>query len=633
MSHGGHHGHLLREDDHERAFDPMLFRHVLRWTRPVAAWLLVGLALLVPLSAVPVVLPWIVKQAIDGPLGVQGTVPVPATGPLGLDPGSWPWPSDLVGLAVLYLALLVGESVLRYGQGLIIQGAGQRVIRRIREETYAHLLRLDMAVFDRQPVGRLVARVTSDTENINEMVTGVLVGLFRDVFVIAGTVWALFRLDSTLAWVALAAAPIIGGLTFGFRRWLRSSWRGLRVRQATLMSVMSENLSGVPVLQAFGREDAAQATFRDEADAFYRTAWNLTHVQGILRPAIDLATQLALAAVLWAGGQAVLGHGLALGTLYAFTVYLRQLFSPLGELAEKYNTTLAAFASAERLVQLQESRPTVLARGEGPSLPEAEALRAQPLRFEGVGFAYAPDGPDVLEDVTLLLAPGETVGVVGATGAGKSSLLGLVARFHDPVRGRLLVGDVPLTRWDPEAWRRNLGMVLQEPLLFRGTLGDNLRMGREDLQDEQLRAVMSDVLGEDLERRWPEALATPMGDRGGLLSTGERQLVCLARALATDPPLLVLDEATASVDSATEEAMLRQVEARRGKGMTLVVAHRLATVRDADRIVVLHAGRVVEEGTHAALLAAGGRYATMWALQAGEGQLAVAGGQEAVLGD
>ncbi|MEB3299227.1 MAG: ABC transporter ATP-binding protein [Candidatus Sericytochromatia bacterium] len=621
-------GHMLREEDHERSFDPVLFRHVLRWTRPVASWLLSGLVLLLPLSAVPVVLPWIVKQAIDGPLGKEPSSG-PGVGPLGLDPGTWPWPADLMSLAALYLALLVGESLLRYVQGLIIQGAGQRVIRRIREETFGHLLRLDMAVFDRQPVGRLVARVTSDTENINELVTSVLVGLFRDVFVIAGTVWALFRLDSTLAWVALAAAPVIGALTFGFRRWLRSSWRGLRVRQATLLAVMSENLSGVRVLQAFGREDSAQEGFKDEAEAFYRTAWNLTHIQGILRPAIDLATQLALAAVLWAGGQAVLQHGLPLGTLYAFTVYLRQLFNPLGELAEKYNTTLAAFASAERLVQLQESRPTVVASGETVTFPGPEALRTLPLRFEGVGFAYSPTGPDVLDGVNLVFEPGETVGVVGATGAGKSSLLGLVSRFHDPVRGCLRVGDIPLTCWDPEVWRRHLGLVLQEPLLFRGTLRDNLRMGREHLDDARLLAVLTEVLGEDPCRRWPEGLDTLLGDRGGTLSTGERQLVCLARALATEPPLLVLDEATASVDSATEEAMLRQVQSRRGHGMTLVVAHRLATVRDADRIVVLHRGRVVEEGTHAALLARGGRYATMWALQAGETDWNIPQDQEA----
>jgi len=626
--HGAGHAGIV-EEAHERAFDPRLFRHVLTWARPVAAWLLLGLLMLVPLSAVPVLLPWIVKQAIDGPLGGTGASAAPPPQlPFGLDPMLLAWPRDLIGLALLYLGLLVGESLLRYAQGLVIQGAGQRVIRRIREETFGHLLRLDMAVFDRQPVGRLVSRVTSDTENINELVTSVLVGLFRDLFVIAGTIWALFHLDAGLAWVALAAAPVIAGMTFGFRRWLRASWRGLRVRQAALVAVLSEHLSGVRVLQAFGREDAAQEAFREEAEAFYGTAWTLTHVQGILRPAIDLATQLALAAVLWFGGRAVLEQGLALGTLYALTVYLKQLFNPLGELSEKYNTTLAAFASTERLVQLRETQPTVVAEPWAGDLSDGAGIRSGGLRFESVSFAYASDAPWVLEDVSFAIEPGQTVGIVGATGAGKSSLLGLVARFHDPGRGRIVVGETPLTAWSPEIWRQHLGMVLQEPLLFRGTLAENLRMGRAHLTDAMLLEVLHQFLGEDPARRWPEGLALPLGERGDTLPTGERQLVCLARALLADPAVLVLDEATASVDSATEEAMLQQIEARKGRAMTLVVAHRLATVRHADHIIVLHQGRIAESGDHATLLAAGGRYATMWALQAGE---AAHGSREALL--
>ncbi len=590
----------FEEEDLGKVYDPRLLRRLLTYARPHVGALALCVLLLVGVSALELLQPYLVKIAIDDQVATgKGT----GTG--------------LLLIAGAYLAALTLSGVLGYAKSLLIQSTGQRIVQRIRQDVFGHLQKMSLSFFDRNPVGRLVTRVANDTETLNEMYTSVLVNLFRDVFVIVGTMVVMLRLDWRLALIGMAVLPVIAFIAFYFKGLMREAWRLVRIKLARVNATLAENFSGMRIIQAFAREKRQLAEFHAINQDLYEASWAQLRLAATFRPLIDFVAQIALALLLWYGGLRAMEGAVGLGTLYVFTSYLRQLYNPIGELAEKFNILQSAMASGERLVQLLDTKPEV----EDPPFPPAScrpqvdrpiAIGAR-IDFRSVWFAYDAESW-VLRDVNLTVLPGQTVAFVGHTGAGKSTILNLVARFYDAQKGQVLLDGEDVRAMPQARVRQALGIVLQEPFLFTGTIADNIRLSAP-MADDEVEAVLLMAGGRHLLEALPEGIHTTVSERGSSLSTGERQIVCFARALARDPAVLVLDEATASVDSHTERLIQDALIDRAGQRTTLIVAHRLATVQHADQIVVLHKGLVREVGTHTDLIGLQGLYYKLWMLQ------------------
>ncbi|HEY8487047.1 MAG TPA: ABC transporter ATP-binding protein [Limnochordales bacterium] len=558
----------------------------------------------------------------------------------------------LAALAGVLLGLTVLSRWLAYVMAVRMQRVSQEVIRRLREQLFSHLQGRSLAFFQRHPAGRLVTRLTNDTEALSEFYGAVVVNLARDLLVLVGVAVALARLDPALGMVATACLVPASVLTWRWKGLMREAYRQVRARLARVNAFLAENLHGMWLVQAFAAQGRQLQRFREENEALRRAALRELEVVALFRPMVDLLAQLAVAAVVVYGGLRVLRGQVEYGVLFAAAQYVRQMFQPIGDLAEKWNVLQAAMAAAERIFQVLDD-PTALPEPQATAFPAdgrpggagAPALlrRAKGhLVLEGVWFAYQ-EPHWVLRDICLEARPGEMVAVVGPTGAGKSSLVNLLLRLYDPQRGRVLLDGVDL-RELPTGWlRRQVACVLQEPFLFEGTVRSNVAVGLGEgaadghggagdgvgaavqaaVEAAARRAGVHEVL-----QSLPHGYDTPVFARGTGLSLGQRQLIALARAAACDAPVLVLDEATASVDSVTEQAIQESLARLRGSRTVVVVAHRLATVKEADRIVVLHRGRVHEVGTHRELVQARGLYWRLWTMQG----LAMAAGTEAVAG-
>jgi ABC-type multidrug transport system fused ATPase/permease subunit len=537
-----------------------------------------------------------------------------------------------------YLLSVAGAAAIAYGQLLWLRVTGMTIITQVRADLFAHLLELDLKFFDGQPVGRIVTRATNDVEALNEMYTSVLVNLFRDLFFIAGSLVVLFSMDASLALVACAVLPLVTLVAVVFRRFARDAWREMRLRLARINAGLAESFSGMRVIQVFAREQVSAREFRALNDGFYDAAMHQLRIFALFRPAIDFLTSLAIALVVWYGGSKVLGGSLSIGTLFAFTAYVSRLFEPINALAEKYNILQSALAGAERITQLLETQPGVVeppaaawaigasraATADDPDAvlaanqdeePGAMDLTPVPaVELDHVWFAY--EGQDwVLRDVSLSIHPGETVAFVGHTGAGKSTIMSLLPRFYDVQRGSVRVGGRDVRAWPKAELRRRVGTVMQDVFLFAGDVAGNLHLEAEGITREDAIAAAETVGADPFIRRLADGYDEPVVERGLSLSAGQRQLISFARALAFDPPVLLLDEATASIDTETEQALQEAMRTLSRGRTTLIVAHRLSTIQDADRIYVLDHGQIKERGRHDELLAAGGLYARLWRLQ------------------
>ena len=573
-------------------YDAALLRRLLRYLRPYR-WLAVGAVLLLLVqSGLALIGPRLTQHALD--------VAIP-----GMDVG-------LLGmLAGLYIATILLELLAEYGGLLLTTFVGQRVMYDLRMEIFAHLQRLSVTYFDRNPVGRLMTRVTSDVETLNELFSSGVVTIFGDVFTLLAIMAMMLVIDVKLALVTFAVIPLVWLTAAIFRRSVRDAFRDIRYRLARLNAYLQERLSGMRVVQLFGREEASAERFAELNREHLAAHLRSITIYAIFFPVVEVLTAVAMALLLWYGGLRVLDDTLTVGILAAFIQYTRRFFQPLQDLSEKFNLLQSAMASSERVFALLDEPVTV---------PEAVSPRPLPrplrgeVRFEGVWFRYSPDGPWVLRDVSFVASPGKTVALVGHTGAGKTTVVNLLLRFYDPDRGRITVDGVDVRELTTADLRSVIGFVQQDLFLFTGDILHNLTLGAPIGADVARRAA--ERVGADrFIERLPSGYGHRLGERGRNLSVGERQLLSFARALALDPGILVLDEATSSVDAEAEAQIQRAIAELMAGRTSLVVAHRLSTILHADEILVMHHGEIRERGTHRELLSAGGLYERLYQLQ------------------
>ena len=518
--------------------------------------------------------------------------------------------ASILRLALLYAFALLARFLFGVVQVYLLEYTGQRVMYDMRRDIFAHVLRLPVPFFDRAPVGRLVTRATNDVAAINEFFTSMLVSLFRDGFLVLGIIVVMLRLDWRLALVVFALFPLIAVSAWQFRNRVRAAFREVRRQIARLNAYVQESISGIRIIQVFVQEAAANRRFLAINKAKYDADYRQIVMFAIFRPLMSFLSSLAVALVLWYGGLRALGGGLSLGALVAFLQYVRMLFDPVVNLSEGYNVLQAAMASAERIfLLLDEPRESV---GGGKTLEHLEGR----IEFQNVWFAYS--GEDwILKDVSFTARPGERLAIVGPTGSGKTTIIRLLLRMYPIQKGTILVDGIPIEEYDVAYLRSQMAVVLQDVFLFSGTVMDNIRL-RSDIPEEKAIEAARFVSADFVEQ-YPDGYATEVKERGATLSVGERQLLSYARAVAFEPKILVLDEATASIDSHTEnviQASLKRIQQGR---TSIAIAHRLSTIRESDRILVVHQGEIVEEGTHDELLRGGGLYAALYNLQFGEG--------------
>jgi ATP-binding cassette subfamily B protein len=574
-----------------KAYDARLMARVLRYLRPYWKLLAVAFTFLLLQTGTQLLGPYITKIAIDRYIATK----------------------DIHGLdlmALAYLGVVVCGFVVLFIQTYTTEYTGQRAMHDLRMEIFSHLQRQDLAYFDGNPVGRLMTRTINDVETLNELFSTGVVGLMGDVSIVFGIAIMMLWLNWQLAIVSLAAFPAILYISRFYRRRAREVYRESRMVLGRLNAGLQENLAGVATVQAFGQEEKMYRRFQEVNLSYRDVLLRSIRYNALFFPVIEVFSAISVGLLLWYGAKLILVDAVEAGVLVAFIQYIQRMYQPIRDLAEKYNVMQAAMASSERIFALLDQPETI----KNPALPKRPAQFAGAVEFKDVWLAYNPGEP-VLKGISFRVRPGEKIALVGATGGGKTSIISALCRFYDVERGAILIDGVDVREWNKQELRRQLGLVLQDVFLFSGDIATNItlgdpRIGQQQMVDAAARAQITPFI-----EKLPNRFAEEVQERGATLSQGQRQLLSFARALAFDPKILILDEATSSVDTQTEMLIQQALDELLKNRTALIVAHRLSTIKHADRILVIHKGEIWEEGTHGELLQRGGLYARLYDLQ------------------
>jgi len=600
------------EDEGSKAFDPHLARRLLRYLRPYRARAIASVILVIFSSLLEIAGPAIVAVAIDLYVKPLGTQPVGLAAKVGELLTSHGWALDpMSGInlaAIVYMFVLAGNFAVLYTQMVLMNLMGQYIMYDLRKQIFEHLQRLDVQYFDRNPVGRLMTRVTTDVDALNEMFTAGFVAIFGDIFVLIGIIGVLFWMNWRLALVLFSITPFIVLVSIWFRQGARKTYRQVRARIAAINAFLQEHISGISTVQLFNREAKEEEKF-DELNARHRDA-NIDSIYyyAVFYPVIELIQSAGIALIVWYGGGQVLQGVLSVGALIAFFQYAQRFYEPISDLSEKYNILQAAMAASERIFKLLDTDVRI------PDSGTLEIDHFESVEFRDVCFAY--NEPEwVLKNVSFRVNRGERVALVGHTGAGKTTVTALLLRFYEPQRGEILINGVDIRKYKQASLRRMFAIVQQDFFLFTGTVGQNISLGDPSIGDETIREAAVRVQADRFISRLPEGYASVVRERGAGFSVGEKQLLSFARALAFDPPVLILDEATSSIDTETERLIQEAIQTLLAGRTSIVIAHRLSTIRSADSILVFHHGEIRERGTHEELMEIDGLYRKLYEIQ------------------
>ena len=564
---------------------------LIAYMKPYAPWVIFALLLVLGLTAFDLYRPMLVGDAIDT-FGANGDYDV------------------IIATAIKYAVVLALSFAFNIAQTWILQKTGQNIILQMRKDLYRHIQSLGSRYFDITPVGKLVTRVTNDVEALNEMYSGILVQLFRNIVKIVGLAGVMLVLDVRLAAISFVLMPLVIGLTVLCQKIARNIYRLYRTRLTDINTFLSEHLSGMKIIQIFGRQERKFEEFHDKNTKLYKAFYREMLMYAVFRPIIYILSILSLMIVLWFGSRNVFDEIISVGTLYIFSNYIRSFFDPIQELAEQFSTLQSSIASAEKIFTVMD---------EDEFIPEVENLK-QPdkitgkIEFDHVWFAY--DGENyVLKDVSFVINPGEKVAFVGATGAGKSSILNLIGRYYDIQKGHIYIDGIDIRQLSKKQLRSAIGQMQQDVFIFEGDVAYNIRLNDDAITDAQVKAAAEYVNASHFIEKLPQGYHEPVTERGATFSAGERQLLSFARTLAHNPSILVMDEATANIDTETEILIQEALEKLMDGRTTIMVAHRLSTIQHADCIMVMHKGRICERGTHRELLEQDGIYRKLYELQ------------------
>ena len=581
----------LTEDKLESSYKGNALLRLLSYMKPYLGWFLLCLALVLALTGFDLYRPILIGDAIDL-FETQGNYDV------------------IIDTAIKYSIVLALSFVFNLVQTWVLQKMGQRIILTVRKELYAHIQSLSCRYFDLTPVGKLVTRVTNDVEALNEMYSGILVRLFRNIVKIIGLAIVMLTMDLKLALISFVLLPVVAVLTVVFRKISRKTYRITRTRLTDLNTFLSENISGMRIIQIFGREERKFDEFNDRNYKYYRAFYREMLVFAIFRPLIYILSVLSLMLVLGVGSREVLGNVISIGTLYIFAQYIQSFFEPIQELAEQFSTLQSSLASAEKIFTIMDEDALVPESGNPVVLPEIKGR----IEFDHVWFAYDNENY-VLRDVSFVIEPGQKVAFVGATGAGKSSILNLIGRYYDIQQGHIYIDGVDIRNISKKQLRSAIGQMQQDVFIFEGTVESNIRLYDEDITSEEVREAAEYVNASRFIEKLPNGYEESVSERGSTFSAGERQLLSFARTLAHKPSIIVRDEATANIDTETEALIQEALEKLMKGRTTIMVAHRLSTIQHADCIMVMHKGKIRERGTHQELLAQNGIYKKLYELQ------------------